>query len=83
MNRTNYDYRGGGFKKLLYDYMSLKGLLSIRQKMVLHFRLIDKLSLRETAIQFGVTTERIRQIEANCIQILEDFNEEVQNEVKS
>ncbi|MBQ6520581.1 MAG: hypothetical protein IJI14_17870 [Anaerolineaceae bacterium] len=51
----------------LYDAMDM---LDFRKKTILDLRFREKLTLEETGRRFGVTRERVRQLEANSLYML-------------
>ena len=51
----------------LYDAMDM---LDFRKKTILDLRFREKLTLEETGRRFGVTRERVRQLEANSLYLL-------------
>lgn len=49
--------------------------LDPRERKVMELRLIKLMTLEDVAIEFGVTRERIRQIEAKALELIKSHNE--------
>ena len=57
----------GGLVSVLDSFLSF-GLLTQKERDILYYRHIDWNSLEECGKRFGVTRERIRQIEAKALE---------------
>ena len=63
------DYNSKDYEKtlLLFLESSFKEL-NHREEMIMKLRLVDRLSYEDTGKEFGVTRERVKQIEAKAIR---------------